>query len=102
MEYEAKLHQLNKLSLKLNHMKKIFILNVLIILKNLSFGLNDSVVKYKIKNVTVFLNGTHFFFRNSNINIKKGVTDIISSNINANSTLVKGQGNCIILDTTYK
>ena len=81
-------------------MKKIFILNVLIILKNLSFGLNDSVVKYKIKNVTVFLNGTQFFFRN--INIKKGVTDIISSSINANSTPVKGQGNCIILDTTYK
>ena len=102
MEYEAKLHQLNKLSLKLNHMKKIFILNVLIILKNLSFGLNDSVVKYKIKMLLFSLTEHSFFFRNSNINIKKGVTDIISSSINANITLFKGQGNCIILDTTYK
>jgi uncharacterized protein (TIGR02231 family) len=86
-------------------MKKLLALTALIILTNFSFGLNESVVKSKIKNVTVFLNGAQVF-RNSNINIKKGVTDIIfdsiSSNINANSIQVKGKGNYIILDTKYK
>jgi uncharacterized protein (TIGR02231 family) len=85
--------------------KKLLALIALIIITNLSFGLNETIVKSKIKNVTVFLNGAQVF-RNSNINIKKGLTEIvfdsISSNINANSIQVKGKGNYIILDTKYK
>ena len=86
-------------------MNKLLALTVLIFLTNFSFGKNETIVKSKIKNVTVFLNGAQVF-RNTNINIKKGITEIvfdsISSNINTNSIQVKGKGNYIILDTKYK
>ncbi|NQX98167.1 MAG: mucoidy inhibitor MuiA family protein, partial [Flavobacteriales bacterium] len=85
--------------------KKLFVLTVLITLINTSFAIKETLVKSKIKNVTIFLNGAQVF-RKANFNIKKGVTDIvfdsISSNINANSIQVKGKGKYIILDTKYK
>ena len=68
----------------------------LIITTSLSFGINETTVKSKINNVTVFLNGAQVF-RKAQFKIKKGVSNIIldsiSSNINANSIQVNGKGN---------
>ena len=86
-------------------MKKLLALISLIIIINSTFAANEVVVNSNIQKVTVFLKGAQVF-RKSNINIKKGISEIIfdsiSSNINANSIQVKGKGKYIILDTKYK
>jgi uncharacterized protein (TIGR02231 family) len=86
-------------------MKKLLVLSMLITIAHVSFAINETLVSSKIKNVTVFLNGAQVF-RKANINLKKGITDVvfdsISSNINSSSIQVKGKGNYTILDTKYK
>lgn len=78
---------------------------MLVVIANITFAATRTTVNSKIKNVTVFLNGAQVF-RKANINLKKGVTEIvfdsISSSINANSIQVKGKGNYTILETKYK
>jgi len=105
MELSSKEHQLNKLISKQNLMKKLITSIIILSISTFSFATNELLIKSKIKNVTVFLNGAQVF-RNANINLKKGINEVIfdsiSSNINANSIQVKGKGNFIILDTKYK
>jgi uncharacterized protein (TIGR02231 family) len=115
MEYLAKVHQLDKLifnqaklkyrAIKIFIMKKLALTFIILIIANYSFGINETTVSSKIKNVTVFLNGAQVF-RKANLKLKKGINEVIfdsiSSNINANSIQVKGKGNYTILDTKYK
>lgn len=86
-------------------MKKLFAFILLIGIINTAFSNNKVLVNSKIKNVTVFLNGAQVY-RNANIRLKKGMTDIvfnsISSNIQPNSIQVTGNGNYTILDTKYE
>lgn len=86
-------------------MKKIIVPLLIVLFMNTAFGINETTVDSKIKNVTVFLNGAQVF-RKAPVQLKKGITEVIfdsiSSNINANSIQVKGKGNYTILDTKYK
>lgn len=86
-------------------MKKLIASILIVFTAGSTFAVNETMVNSKIKNVTVFLNGAQVF-RKANINLKKGINEIIfdsiSSSINANSIQVQGKGNYVILDTKYK
>ncbi len=92
-------------SKKINTMKKLITAIIIIVITQVSYAVNETMVNSTIKNVTVFLNGAQVF-RKAKVNLRKGVTEVvfdsISSNINANSIQVSGRGNYVILDTKYK
>jgi len=63
-----------------------------------------SIVKSKINNVTVFLQGAQVQ-RKGRFNLEKGITKLvfegITQNFNKNSIQAKGYGNFIILDVSH-
>ncbi len=85
-------------------MKKYIACTLLIIAVTGLFANNTTVLKSKIKNVTVFLNGAQIN-REANFNVEKGIfnltIDSLPQYINSNSIQISGKGDFIILDTKY-
>jgi uncharacterized protein (TIGR02231 family) len=87
-------------------MKKLFLTALSLVLIGTSFAKEkEKIVKSKIDNVTVFLQGAQVT-RASKVYLDKGVTQVvvegISRGFNPNSIQVKGKGDFIIMDVSSK
>jgi len=84
-------------------MKKIFLITLIAIF--VTPAMAQTIVKSKIKNVTVFLSGAQIY-RTASASLKKGRTDIVFSGLSTylipNSIQVKGKGNFTIMSVHHQ